>query len=118
MPLMIDTQRIRYKTTLNETLLPDDVIANLITANSTEGTLDLYGAVADAFEYMAAATGTGQDVKSYTRGQTSEVFSRTLRETAVYYRGLSTNNGIGVISKTIQRVDYAVESETEYGPVS
>jgi hypothetical protein len=112
MPLT-DLLRVRYKTTLNETLLPDAIINDFIAEYTSDGTVDLNAAIADSFDYMAAATGDGYDVKSWTRGQTSMQFSTTLRESAAYYRGLS-DSGPGIEQRTLSRADYPPTDGAQY----
>lgn len=115
-------QRIRYKTTLDQTLLPDSVILDLILANTDLYTnvWDFFATLADAFDYMAAALTTAAQgagvVKSYTVGTTAVTYASTFSDAALYWRNRAGIGGGTITQRTITRADYPTTADdTEFG---
>jgi hypothetical protein len=115
-----DIQRVRYKTTLNETLLTDQVIQDLIDENTIDGVWNFEATVADVYDYLAASmsgdpSATVGVVKSVTVGVTSITYASTYTDLANWWRKQAGFGNARITQKSIVRGDYGAVSETEFG---
>lgn len=106
--------RVRYKTSRNETLLPDGVIEDFIAQNTADGVWNFELTVADVFDYLASES-NGETLKSWSRGNTSETYSQTFTDAAAYWRGLGGGGGARIVVGHLTRADYDATTGTEYG---
>jgi hypothetical protein len=116
--------QVRYKTSLDETLLPTSVIQDLIDAETdpTTQVWNFAATIADVFEYLIAAStragtsmGGGLIAKSYTVGQTSVTFADTLYDMVQYWRARSGQEGKVLTAGKVTRLDYEPADGTEFG---
>jgi hypothetical protein len=113
-------QRVRYKTTLNETLLPDQVITDLIELNTVDGVWNFEATVADCYDYMAASMAGDPsamigNVKSVTIGVTSVTYATTYADLANWWRNQAGLGNAKLTQGSITRQDYGGTSGTEFG---
>lgn len=100
-------QRIRSKTTYNETLVTDDEIVAWLEENTLQGIVNINLTIADIFDLMASKTEEGGlNVKQWSRGSTSMTYASSYREAAGYYRSIGGSVTGRIVQGVITREDW------------
>lgn len=104
---LTDLQRVRYKTSLDTALLPDEIITDFIDEHTdpVSDEWDFENTLADVFDYLAAKTGNSQGVSSFTRGPTTVMLKQSYLDRAAYWR---KEAGVieGIVEETLERADF------------
>src|SRR5881392_308350 len=105
---------VRHKTTLNETLVPDDIITEYIELNTVDGIWDFNSTVADVLEYMIALS-DGVVAIEEQRGPSRVKYQQTLSDRLAYYRGLAGTFDVKIHQGELERKDYPPTDASQYG---
>lgn len=106
---------IRYKTTRDVELLPDDVLGDLIDINTANGEVNINLAIADVYDYLASGSPEAGTLSRWTRGPVSVELQTSYRSLADYYRTLGGTGRIGIEMGVLSRADYSdSQAEAEF----